>query len=109
MKANSYCLEGQGVMGKTMPNYIMVLEGEISCLEWFERALRKEDREEFEALLCICRNFASESGNATDSEGFRPHDYHHNVNLIHKNAQARVLTKRFAELETGEAGFEVKE
>ena len=37
-------------MGKTVESYRMALEGEISRLNGFVRALRKDDREKFEAL-----------------------------------------------------------
>lgn len=52
-------------MGRTVPSYRMVLEGEIRKWEAFLRALRKEDRDAFEELMNACRSYASAAGAAT--------------------------------------------
>jgi hypothetical protein len=36
------------------------------------RALRKSDREDFDGLMDMCRNYASESSNATNPIVFEP-------------------------------------
>ena len=59
-------------MGKTVPAYRMVLEEEISRWSGFVRALRQEDREAFDELMDMCRNYASESSNATNPIIFEP-------------------------------------
>jgi len=59
-------------MGKTVESYRMALEGEISCWNGFARALRKDDREAFEEMMDMCRDFASEAGNATNPIIFEP-------------------------------------
>ena len=59
-------------MGKTVPAYRMALEEEISRWSGFARALRKSDREAFDELMDMCRNYASESSNATNPIVFEP-------------------------------------
>jgi hypothetical protein len=59
-------------MGKTVPAYRMVLEEEISRWSGFARALRKSDREAFDELMDMCRNYASESSCATNPKFFEP-------------------------------------
>ena len=59
-------------MGKTVPAYRMALEEEISRWSGFARALRKSDREAFDELMDMCRNYASESSNATNPIIFEP-------------------------------------
>jgi hypothetical protein len=59
-------------MGKTVPANRMVLEDEIGRWGGFVRALRREDREAFEALMDACRRFASESSMATNPVIFEP-------------------------------------
>jgi hypothetical protein len=59
-------------MGKTVPAYRMALEEEISRWSGFEMALRKPDREAFDELMDMCRNYASESSNATNPIVFEP-------------------------------------
>ncbi len=59
-------------MGKTVPAYRMALEEEISLWSGFARALRKSDREAFDELMDICRNYASESSMATNPIVFEP-------------------------------------
>jgi hypothetical protein len=53
------------VVGETVELYWMALEGEISRWNGFIIALRKDDREDFEVLMDMCRGYASEAGNAT--------------------------------------------
>lgn len=60
------------VLGKTLPAYRLVLEDEIGRWGGFVRALRREDREAFEALMDMCRNYASESSCATNPIIFEP-------------------------------------
>jgi hypothetical protein len=59
-------------MGKTVPAYRMALEEEINRWSGFARALRKYDREAFDELMDMCRNYASESSNATNPIIFEP-------------------------------------
>jgi hypothetical protein len=59
-------------MDKTVESFRMALESEISRWNGFDRALRKEDREAFDELMDMCRNYASESGNATNPIVFEP-------------------------------------
>ena len=50
----------------------MVLEDEIRRWKDFAKALRREDREAFEALMDACRLFASAGSNATQPILFEP-------------------------------------
>ena len=59
-------------MGKTVESYRMALEDEITRWKGFEKALRTEDREAFEAIMDACRNFASAGSNATQPILFEP-------------------------------------
>jgi hypothetical protein len=59
-------------MGKTVESYRMVLEDEIHRWSGFEKALRTEDRQAFEALMDACRNYASAGSNATNPILFEP-------------------------------------
>jgi hypothetical protein len=59
-------------MGKTVPAYRMALEEEISRWSGFARALRRSDREAFDELMDMCRNYASESSCATNPILFEP-------------------------------------
>jgi hypothetical protein len=59
-------------MGKTVPAYRMALEEEISRWSGFARVLRKSDLEAFDELMEMCRNYASESSNATNPIVFEP-------------------------------------
>ena len=52
-------------MGKTVESYRMALDREVQRWSGFARALRKADREAFEQLIDICRNYASAGSNAT--------------------------------------------
>ena len=51
-------------MGKTVWSYRMALDREVQMWSGFSRALRKQDREVFEQLMDICRNYASAGSNA---------------------------------------------
>ena len=62
-------------MGKTVESYRMALEDEISRWSGFEKALRIEDKEAFDALMDACRNFASAGSNATNAYSFRAYGY----------------------------------
>ncbi len=59
-------------MGKTVESYRMALEEEIRRWRGFEKALRTEDREAFEAVMDACRSFASAGSNATQPILFEP-------------------------------------
>ena len=59
-------------MGKTVESYRMALEEEIRRWSGFEKALRMEDKEAFDALMDACRNFASAGSNATMPILFEP-------------------------------------
>ncbi len=59
-------------MGKTVESYRMALEEEIARWKGFEKALRIEDKEAFEALMDACRGFASAGSNATQPILFEP-------------------------------------
>jgi hypothetical protein len=59
-------------MGKTVESYRMAIEDEISRWNGFEKALRIEDKEAFDALMDACRNFASAGSNATMPILFEP-------------------------------------
>lgn len=59
-------------MGKTVESYRIALEDEISRWKGFERALRVEDREAFEAVMDACRSYASAGSNATQPILFEP-------------------------------------
>lgn len=52
-------------LGKTVESYRIALDQEIQMWRGFARALRKEDREAFDQLMDICRNYASAGSNAT--------------------------------------------
>ena len=52
-------------MGKTVESYRLKLDKEVQRWSGFARALRKDDRETFEQLMDICRNYASAGSNAT--------------------------------------------
>ena len=60
------------VLAKTVESYKMDLESEISRWNGFVRALRKDDREAFEAMMDLSRGYASEAGNVTNPILFEP-------------------------------------
>jgi hypothetical protein len=59
-------------MGKTVETYRMALDDEIRRWKRFANALRKEDREAFEALMDACRGYASAGSNAVQPILFEP-------------------------------------
>ena len=59
-------------MGKTVESYRMALEDEIRRWSGFGKALRKEDKEAFDALMDACRSYASAGSNATQPLLFEP-------------------------------------
>jgi hypothetical protein len=59
-------------MGKTVESYRMALEDEINRWKGFEKALRTEDKQAFDALMDACRSFASAGSNATNPILFEP-------------------------------------
>lgn len=59
-------------MGKTVESFRMALEGEINRWSGFANALRKSDREAFDEIMDMCRNYASESSCATNPIVFEP-------------------------------------
>ena len=59
-------------MGKTVESFKMALEGEINHWGGFARALRKPDREAFDALMDMYKTYASESSYATSPIVFEP-------------------------------------
>ena len=59
-------------MGKTVESYRMALEDEIHRWSGFEKALRIDDKEAFDALMDACRNYASAGSNATQPILFEP-------------------------------------
>jgi hypothetical protein len=52
-------------LGKTEPSYRVALDHEIQRWSRFARALRQDEREVFEQLMDICRNYASAASCAT--------------------------------------------
>lgn len=52
-------------LGKTVESYRLRLDKEIQRWSSFARALRKDDRETFDQLMDVCRNYASAGSNAT--------------------------------------------
>jgi hypothetical protein len=51
-------------LGKTVESYRIALDREVQMWSGFTRALRKEDREAFDQLMDICRNYAAAGSNA---------------------------------------------
>jgi len=52
-------------LGKTVPSYRVALDHEIQRWNGFAKVLRQNDREVFEQLMDICKNYASAASNAT--------------------------------------------
>ena len=65
-------IHGGLAVGKTVESYRIAMKEEIHRWDGFARALRKDDREAFDALMDMCRSFASESSNATNPIIFEP-------------------------------------
>jgi hypothetical protein len=53
-------------MSKTAESFRIALEEEITRWSGFERALRKPEREAFDELMEMSRNYASENSNITN-------------------------------------------
>ncbi len=59
-------------LGKTVESYRIAIEDEIRRWSGFAKALRKEDREAFDAVMDACRSYASAASNATKPILFEP-------------------------------------
>lgn len=60
-------------MGKTVPSYRMAVEWEIDRWKAFREALpSEEEKEAFDTIMDICRDFASASSCATNPIIFEP-------------------------------------
>ena len=59
-------------MGKTVESYRMALDREVQRWSGFSRALRKVDRDVFEQLIDVCRNYASAGSNSSRPVLFEP-------------------------------------
>lgn len=59
-------------MGKTVESYRVALDRELQRWNGFARALRKDDRNVFDQLMDICRNYASAGSNSTRPVLFEP-------------------------------------
>ena len=59
-------------MGKTVESYRVALDLEVLRWSSFSRALRKEDRDVFEQLIDVCRNYASAGSNSARPVLFEP-------------------------------------
>jgi hypothetical protein len=59
-------------MGRTVESYRLALEDEIRRWRGFEKALRIDDKEAFDALMDACRSYASAGSNATQPILFEP-------------------------------------
>jgi len=59
-------------LGKTVEAYRAALDRELQRWSGFARALRREDRDAFDQLMDICRNYASAGSNATRPVLFEP-------------------------------------
>jgi hypothetical protein len=60
-------------MGKTVPSYRMAVEWEIDRWKAFREALpNEEEKEAFDAIMDICRNYASAGNCATNPIIFEP-------------------------------------
>ena len=52
-------------LGKTVPSYRVALDYEKQRWNGFTKALQQQDKEVFEQLINICKNYASAASNAT--------------------------------------------
>lgn len=59
-------------MGKTVASYRMALDRELQRWSGFAKALRSKDREAFDQMMDVCRNYASAGSNATRPVVFEP-------------------------------------
>ena len=74
-------------MGKTVESYRMALEDEIRRWKGFADALRRDDKEAFDALMDACRSYASAGSNATQPLLFEPMVMSILLSLQKKNIQ----------------------
>ena len=88
-------------MGKTVESYRMALDHEVQRWSGFARALRKEDRAAFEALMDICRNFASAGSNATRPVLFEPMVL---SILLHQQKRLNMLEKKLVAVSEQSSG-----
>ena len=80
-------------LGKTVPAYRFALEFEINTWRGFRRALTSDEgKQAFEAMMDLCRRFASESSMATNPIIFEPMVI--SILLGHQN-KLRKLEHRF--------------
>jgi hypothetical protein len=84
-------------MGKTVESYRMAVEDEIRRWNGFAKALRKEDREAFDAVMDACRSYASAASNATKPILFEPMVM---SILLAQQIHIQRLTKEVEELKT---------
>jgi hypothetical protein len=59
-------------LGKTVESYRIALDRELQRWSGFARALRKDDREAFDQLMDVCRNYGSAGSNSTRPVLFEP-------------------------------------
>ncbi len=59
-------------LGKTVESYRMAVEDEIRRWGGFAKALRREDRQAFDAIMDACHSYASAASNATKPILFEP-------------------------------------
>jgi hypothetical protein len=88
------------VLGKTVPSSRVALEHEIQRWSRFARALRQDDREVFEQLMDICKNYASAASYTTRPVLFEAMamtillDQQKTINQLEKKLQAtHIITK----------------
>ena len=74
----------------------MVIEDEIQRWKGFANALRRRDRESFEALMDACRGYASAGGNAVQPVLFEPMTM---SMLLSLQMQVQTLQRRLDDLE----------
>lgn len=74
-------------MGKTVESYRIALEDEIRRWKGFADALRRDDKEAFDALMDACRKYASAGSNATQPLLFEPMVMSILLSLQKKNIQ----------------------
>jgi hypothetical protein len=85
-------------LGKTVPSYRVALEHEIQRWSRFAKALRQDEREVFEQLMDICRNYASAASCATRPVLFEAMtmtillDQQKTINQLEKRLQATSMT-----------------
>jgi hypothetical protein len=84
-------------LGKTVPSYRVALEHEVQRWSRFARALRQDDREVFDQLMDICRNYASAASCATRPVLFEAMamtillDQQKTINQLQKKAEKKYI------------------